>query len=196
MRQTIKQTISLIRSDMQTRCNYENKALNVRQVLKFFLHSGAICCMVYRWQIFFYTNHLGFFAGLCKLFNSVVFTVDIDSKTEIGPGFFPLHRCYIVIGPNVKIGKNCMMAHQNAVCASPFYSAATVDSRQGPTIGDDVVMGGGACITGNITIGNNVHVSMNASVEKSFPDNVVLFGVPAKVVARINQTNPQVEELT
>lgn len=193
MQQTFKQTISLIRSDMQARCLYENKQLNIVQVLKLLAHSGAICCIVYRLQMFFYSHHLGFFAALCKLFNSVVFTVDIDCKTQIGSGFFPIHRNYIVIGPNVKIGKNCIMAHQNAVCPTPFFTAATAHSNRGPTLGDNVIMGAGACVTGDVVIGHNVHISMNASVEKSFPNDVVLFGVPAKIVGRLSKPIPAEE---
>ena len=185
MKQTFKDTISLIRADMQMRCHYENKDLNALQLLKFLVHAGANSCILYRLQIFFYTHHCGLLASLCKAFNSVVFTVDIDSKSEIGPGFFPIHRSYIVIGPNVKIGRNCMMAHQNVVSASPFYQAGAVASQHGPVIGDNVIMGGGSCVTGSINIGNNVHISMNASVEKSFPDDVVLFGVPAKAVSKL-----------
>lgn len=184
MSQSLKETIALIKADMQFRCDYEHKILNAKQVLKFMLYNASVSCLIYRFQMFFYHNHMRWLASLCKAINSVFFTVQIDARTEIGPGFFIMHANYICIGPNVKVGKNCMMAHQNTLCPSPFFSAATAHTAQGPTVGDNVVMGGGACVFGDITIGNNVQISMNAAVDTSFPDNAVLFGVPAKNMSK------------
>ena len=95
-----------------------------------------------------------------------------------------LHANFICIGTNVSIGRNCMMAHQNYVCPSPFYLEKETNSSKGPTIGDGLMMGGGAAIYGDITLGDNVKVSMNASVEASFGNDAVLFGVPARNMAK------------
>ena len=51
-----------------------------------------------------------------------------------------------------------------------------------PVIGDNVYIGPGAKIFGDITIGNNVSIGANAVVNRSFPDNVIIAGVPAKVI--------------
>ena len=51
-----------------------------------------------------------------------------------------------------------------------------------PMIGDNAYIGPGAKIFGNIIIGNNVSIGANAVVNKSFPDNVIIAGVPAKII--------------
>lgn len=54
------------------------------------------------------------------------------------------------------------------------------DSR--PTLGDYVAFGPGAKAFGKITIGNNVFVAPNAVITKDIPDNVIVGGVPAKII--------------
>lgn len=51
-----------------------------------------------------------------------------------------------------------------------------------PIIGDNVYIGPGAKIFGDITIGDNVKVGANSVVNQSFPSNVVIAGIPAKIV--------------
>ena len=51
-----------------------------------------------------------------------------------------------------------------------------------PTLGDHVAFGPGAKAFGRITIGNNVFVAPNAVVTKDVPDNVIVGGIPAKII--------------
>lgn len=51
-----------------------------------------------------------------------------------------------------------------------------------PTLGDYVAFGPGAKAFGRITIGNNVFVAPNAVVTKDVPDNVIVGGIPAKII--------------
>lgn len=187
MTQTFMQTLSLIQSDMQIRANYENKSLSILQVLKFLLNPPIVSLIIFRFQRFLYCHHLGLLASILKHLNGVIFTVHIDSTANIGAGFFMMHASYICIGPNVTLGKNCMMAHQNCICPSPFFSEKFTNSAIGPVIGDDLIIGGGASVYGEITLGNRVKVSMNSSVENSFGDDAVLFGVPARNMSKIEE---------
>ena len=52
----------------------------------------------------------------------------------------------------------------------------------GCSIGDNVLIGAGACILGNVKIGNNVRIGANAIVLNDIPDNAVVVGVPGKIV--------------
>ena len=56
------------------------------------------------------------------------------------------------------------------------------ESGQSPIIGDNCFIGPGAKLFGRISIGNNVAIGANSVVNKSFPDNVTIAGVPAKIV--------------
>ncbi len=56
------------------------------------------------------------------------------------------------------------------------------NGKGGPTIGDNVVIGAGACILGEIKIGNNVNIGANAVVLTDIPDNCTVVGVPGKII--------------
>lgn len=52
-----------------------------------------------------------------------------------------------------------------------------------PVIGNNVWIGPGAKLFGDITIGDNVMIGANSVVTKSFPDNVRIAGIPAKIIS-------------
>lgn len=79
----------------------------------------------------------------------------------------------IVISSKVVIGDNCRI-----------YQHVTLGSGKDgyPTIGNNVIIYTGATVCGKIHIGNNVIIGANSFVNRSFPDNVVIAGVPARIV--------------
>lgn len=178
--QTFKDTLNLIHSDMSYRCEYEHKTLNLIRVLSFLTNHAVVSQMLFRWQIFFATHHLGWIAGFIKGLNSLIFTVNIDSSARIGSGFLLLHANYIHIGQHVTLGSNCILAQQNAICPSYILDSKNEPSTIGPVIGDHVLFGVGSTVIGNITIGNHTKIAVNSAVDKSFPENGLLVGVPAK----------------
>jgi serine O-acetyltransferase len=184
MAQTLKETLSLIKADIEARAELEEKSLTFFRKFRYIFKSASMPIVLYRWQIFFYQHQMGFIASLLKLLNNIVFTVVIHPETKIGPGFLIYHSSYVRIGANVEIGKNCHLVHQSTIMASPFYNAEHGNDRQGPVIGDGLLLGCGASIIGNIRLGNNVKVAINSSVDESFPDDAVLIGVPARNVAK------------
>lgn len=180
MEQSFKQTLNLIKLDLQARSQIEEKKLTAFRVFRYMFKSAHMPIVLYRWQIFFYQHHMGFFSSLLKLINNIVFTVKIDSDTEIGPGFLIYHSSYVLIGPNVRLGKNCQLANQNAIMPSSFFDGDSGRSAKGPVIGDNLLLGCGASIVGDIILGSDVRVSVNSTVDQSFPDGAVLIGVPAR----------------
>ncbi len=180
LNQSFKETLSLIKSDMQYRCEYEHKNLTPIRVLSFLLNHAALSTVLYRFQVFFYTHHLSWLACFIQGLSSILLTVSIDSRTQIGPGLLLLHASYINIGKNVTLGKNCILAHQNSIGPSFTIEADGDSSEIGPVIGDQVLLGVGSVVFGNITIGSNTKIGVNAAVDKSFPENAVLVGVPAR----------------
>ena len=52
-----------------------------------------------------------------------------------------------------------------------------------PELGDNVYIGPGAKVIGNVKIGNNVAIGANAVVTKSFPDDSVVVGIPARLIS-------------
>ena len=93
-----------------------------------------------------------------------------------GPGLAVPHYGSIVINANARIGCNCMVH-------SCVNIGATGGSSKAPQIGNNVFIGPGAKIYGDITIANNVYIGANAVVNKSFlEENAVVAGVPAKTI--------------
>ena len=77
-----------------------------------------------------------------------------------------------MVSGGAKIGKNCRI-----------HSGVNIGEKNGfSEIGCNVYIGPGAKIFGPIKIGNNVKVGANAVVTKSFQDNVVIAGIPAKII--------------
>lgn len=96
----------------------------------------------------------------------------------IDEGLSIAHYGTIVISPLAKIGKNCRIH----ACVNIGASAG---ENKAPLIGDNVYIGPGALLFGDIKVANNITIAANATVNKSFSEpNVVLAGVPAKIVKR------------
>lgn len=89
---------------------------------------------------------------------------------------------------NLTIGDNTLIASNVAIQTGNHglferdnYTLANVK------IGKNCWIGFGAVILPGVVLGNNVTVGANAVVTKSFPDNVVLGGSPAKIIKKINK---------
>lgn len=94
-------------------------------------------------------------------------------KNVFGAGLCIVHYGTIVVSPWAKVGKNCRI--HPSTCIGDYNGA--------PVIGDNVYIGPGAKLFGNITIGNNVAIGANSVVNKSFENNVTIAGIPARVIA-------------
>ena len=104
--------------------------------------------------------------------------IDISYQTKIGSGFYIGHFGGVVVHPQVVIGKNCNISHQVTL------GIANRGVRKGcPVIGDNVYIGPGAKVIGNIQIGNNVAIGANCVVTKDVPDNSVAVGVPGNTIS-------------
>ncbi len=100
------------------------------------------------------------------------------SPNTFGPGLYLMHWGSIAINSQARIGRNARI-----------HTCVNLAGKQ--RIGDNLYLGPGAKLFGDITLGNDVSVGANAVVRESFPDGVTLVGVPAKVVKRIDQEDSQ-----
>jgi len=101
-------------------------------------------------------------------------------ENVFGPGLAIVHYGTIIVNSSAIIGKNCRIHACVNIGASGGNSEA-------PQIGDNVYIGPGAKIFGNIRIGNNIAISANSSVNKSFYESDILIaGSPAKRIKEID----------
>lgn len=109
--------------------------------------------------------------------------ISIPPDTNIGSGFYIGHFGGIFVNPGSTIGKNCNISQ------GVTLGRANRGRNKGcPTLGDNVYIGPGAVIAGNIRIGNNVAIGANCVVTTDIPDDAVVAGVPGKVISRKGST--------
>lgn len=110
---------------------------------------------------------------------------DIPINT-FGPGLKINHYGLIVVNGNARIGAFCDI-HQGVNIGQHGPNQDDV-----PTIGDNVWIGPGAKIFGNITIASRVAIGANAVVNKSFTEeNITIAGIPAKKIS--DRGNPYIK---
>ena len=100
--------------------------------------------------------------------------MDISLDAEIDMGFCPSHLAGIVIGP-CKIGKNFNLRQQVTL------GRVRKDGKY-PELCDNVYVGAGAKIIGEVKIGNNVKIGAMSLVLKDCDENSTYVGIPARKV--------------
>jgi serine O-acetyltransferase len=100
-----------------------------------------------------------------------------------GPGVQITSFGTIIVNPGALIGRNCTI-YPGVVIGGKSRSRREkpVDGCEAPVIGDNVYIGLGAKIIGNIKVGDFAFIAPNAVVVKDVPANSVVGGVPAKII--------------
>lgn len=111
----------------------------------------------------------------------ILFSSDISLRAEIGGGLVIMHGHDIVIGRCVKIGRHCKILNGVTLGNKDTESP----ENQQPIVGDNVIIGTGAKILGNITIGSNVKIGANSVVIIDVASDSVAVGIPARVVKNV-----------
>ena len=104
--------------------------------------------------------------------------IEIHPGAKIGKGLFIDHGTGVVIGQTAIIGDNVTMFH--GVTLGGTGNEKT--KKRHPTIGNNVFIGSGAKILGNINIGNNVKIGANAVVLNDVEEGRTVVGIPGYVV--------------
>lgn len=117
--------------------------------------------------------------------SSRIFAIDIHPAARIGRGVFLDHGHAITIGETAVIGNNVSMLHEVTLGGT---GKETGDRH--PKIGDGVLIGAGAKVLGNITIGHCSRIAAGSVVLSPVPPRTVVAGVPAKVVGAAECAEP------
>jgi acetyltransferase-like isoleucine patch superfamily enzyme len=101
----------------------------------------------------------------------------LGSKTDIGAFTYINALNGVVIEENVQIGSHCSI-----------YSVSTIDNNSGKvTLKNNCKIGSHSTILPGISIGKNSVIGAHSLVNRNIPDNVIAFGVPAKVVRKLSK---------
>ena len=102
--------------------------------------------------------------------------IEIHPGAQIGKGFFIDHGMGVVIGETTLIGDNVTLFQ-----GVTLGGTGKETGKRHPTLGSNIVVGTGAKVLGNITIGDNSYIGANAVVINDVPANTTVVGVPGRV---------------
>jgi serine O-acetyltransferase len=123
--------------------------------------------------------HIPFFPRLLSQIAKFFTGIEIHPGATIGTGFFIDHGMGVVIGETTEIGENVTL-YQGVTLGG----TGKEKGKRHPTIGNNVVIGAGAKVLGNITIGDDVKIGAGSVVVESIPPNCTVVGVPGEIVRR------------
>ncbi|NJN75692.1 MAG: serine O-acetyltransferase [Synechococcaceae cyanobacterium RL_1_2] len=105
--------------------------------------------------------------------------IEIHPGAQIGKGVFIDHGMGVVIGETAIVGNYCLI-YQGVTLGGTGKESG----KRHPTLGENVVVGGGAKVLGNLTIGDNVRIGAGSVVLRDVPADCTVVGIPGRVVYR------------
>lgn len=114
-------------------------------------------------------------------FVQIITGVEFPCEVVVGKNFRIDHFGDIIVSGFAEFGDNCVI--RNGVTVG----LRRVNEPVAPKIGNNVDIGSGARVLGDITIGDNVAIGANAVVLQDIPPDSVAAGIPARVIPRKSQ---------
>jgi serine O-acetyltransferase len=151
----------------------------------FFNYPGLWALLFHRIAHWLYQKGLRFLPRFISAIGQFLTVIDIHPAAQIGRRVFIDHGMGVVIGETAIIGNDVLIYQQVTL-----GGVSTDKGKRHPTIEDGVVIGTGAKILGNITIGTNSKVGANSVVVKNVPPESTAVGIPARVLKRGYDKNP------
>ncbi len=169
--------IASIREDVSTVMERDPAAKSRAEVL--LCYSGLHAVWMYRINHWLW-NH-GFFL-LGRWFSQVarwLTGIEIHPGAKIGRRLFIDHGMGVVIGETADVGDDVTL-YQGVTLGG----TGKEHGKRHPTIEDNVVIGGGAKVLGNITVGKDCRIGAGSVVLRNVPDHSTVVGVPGHIVFR------------
>jgi serine O-acetyltransferase len=164
----------MIAGDLITKAKWLYGGCSYAQIVRAILSDATMSMLLYRGMSTMNRNSITKpLAFLLAKLNAVFCGAVIGLNARFERNFVILHSVGIVINSKVRGGENIIL--ESGVVIG--------EEKKGcPILGSNIFVGSGAKLFGAITIGNNVIIGANAVVNKSVPDNVVVAGIPARIV--------------
>ncbi len=151
-----------------------------------FNYPGVWTLMAYRVANWLYMKKLKLISRIIMGVTQIITNVDIHPRCKIGRRVFIDHGFGVVIGES-SIIEDDVLIYQGVTLGGVSLEK---DTKRHPTIKKGAIIGGGAKILGNITIGENARVGANSVVVKDVPPNSTAIGIPARVIIRGKDKSP------
>lgn len=167
----------LLREDLQTVFKKDPAARSTLEVL--FCYPGLHAIWNHRVAHFLWKHKIRLLGRIMSHAARFVTGVEIHPGATIGRRFFIDHGMGVVIGETSEIGDDVLL-YQGVVLGGTTHEK----KKRHPTIGNNVVIGAGAILLGDIVIGDEARVGAGSVVVTSLEPKTTAVGVPARVVRR------------
>ncbi|WP_353663290.1 serine O-acetyltransferase [Hydrogenimonas sp. SS33] len=151
----------------------------------FFNYPGVWAVANYRIANWFHRKGFKLFARFLMGLSQLITNIDIHPAATIGRRVFIDHGIGVVIGETAIIGDDVTI-YQGATLGGVSLNPG----KRHPTVERNVVIGAGAKVLGNITIGYNSKIGANSVVVRDVPPESTAVGIPAKVVTKGRDKSP------
>jgi len=145
----------------------------------FFNYPGLWALLFHRIAHWLYNKGLRFLPRFISAIGQFLTVIDIHPAAQIGRRVFIDHGVGVIIGETAIVGNDVLIYQQVTL-----GGVSTDKGKRHPTVEDGVVIGAGAKILGNITIGANSKIGANSVVVKNVPPESTAVGIPARVLKR------------
>ncbi len=171
----IKKVFSQIKEDIQTIYEKDPAAENIIEVL--LCYPGLHALILHRIAHKLHYWKIPLIPRCISNISRFLTGIDIHPAARIGRRFFIDHGMGVVIGATTVIGDDVLL-YQGVTLGG----TGNEHGKRHPTLHDNIVVGSGAKVLGNIEIGSNSRIGAGSVVIDNVPENSTVIGVPGRIV--------------
>lgn len=177
MLSVIKRGISKVKEDIKVIYENDPAAKNFLEVI--LCYPGLHALIAYRLAHRLHKWNIPLIPRMISYFTRIITGIEIHPAAKIGRRFFIDHGEGVVIGETAIVGNDVLIYQQVTLGGTGKESG-----KRHPTLGNNVIVGAGAKVLGNITIGDNVRIGAGSVVIENVPPHSTVVGIPARIAHR------------
>lgn len=166
-----------LKEDIDTVYKIDPSAINILEVI--FCQPGLHAIWLHRIAHKLWIWKIPVIPRMVSTLSRFLTGVDIHPAAVIGRRFFIEHGAGVVIGETTEIGEDCLLYQQVTLGAT-----GSQKGKRHPTLKNGVIVGAGAKVIGNLTLGNHSKVGAGSVVISDVPDYATVVGVPGRVIVQ------------
>jgi serine O-acetyltransferase len=150
----------------------------------FFCYPGFYAILLHRFSHWLWNHSLKLLARIISTISRFLTGIEIHPGAQFGDRVFIDHGMGIVVGETAIVGDDVLL-YQGVILGG----TTTQKTKRHPTLERGVIVGAGAKVMGNITIGEYAKIGTGAVVLKDVPPDSTCVGVPGRIVRCKNQSH-------
>ena len=177
MFETIKRVITKVKEDIQVIKEKDPAANNILEII--LCYPGLHALVAYRFAHRLYKWEIPLLPRIISYITRIITGIEIHPAAKIGRRFFIDHGEGVVIGATTIIGDDVLIYQQVTLGGT-----GKEQGKRHPTLGNNVIVGAGAKVLGNITLGDYVRVGAGSVVVEDVPEYSTVVGIPGRIVQK------------